>query len=130
MAQDPEIIRTYLDALERGDFDEAAACFSQNARYSHPAYGEEPLGSPRHESWGRAAIREQFERRGRRPTRHELSPFVQDGESVYLTGLARNDRGDLLGSFIVSAVLDAETGEIAEFASYVSVPAVWATLEA
>lgn len=130
MNQKHNIITNYLDALERGEMDRAASFFSENARYSHPPYGDEPVDSQRHEVVGRVAIRGLFERRGHRPTRHELQSVVSDGQHIHLSGVARNEIGELLGSFTAVAMLDAATGEISEYASYVSVPAVWATLDA
>lgn len=129
MTRGPEIITDYLAALELGEMDRAASFFSENARYSHPPYGDEPVGSPRHEVVGRVAIRDLFGRRGHRPTRHELQSVVSDGQHIHLSGVARDEAGELLGSFAAVATVDAATGDISEYASYVSVPEVWATLD-
>lgn len=124
------VVIAYLEALESGDMERAACFFSRDARYSHPPFGDEPSGSGRHEVVGRAAIRELFERRGHRPTRHEIESIARAGDHVHVAGLARGQEGQVLGSWTAVALLQSTTGEIIEYAAYASVPHVWATLGA
>jgi hypothetical protein len=123
----PVVLATYLDRLEAGDMAGAAACFTTSARYSHPPYGEEAPGSPRHEVEGRAAIRALFERRGVRPTRHEICAATRDGVVVHIAGVVRDDAGAVIASFVSQALLEEATGLVAEYVAYSSRPAVWSS---
>lgn len=123
----PDALTGYFDRLEAGDMAAAAACFTATARYSHPPYGEESPASPRHEVEGRAAIRQLFERRGPRSTKHEITTATREGPVVHIAGLVRDGGGVVVASFVSQALLEETTGLVDEYVAYSSRPAVWST---
>lgn len=119
----PDIVTTYFQLLAGGDFDGAAACFTEDGFYSHPAYdpgAEGPTGG-RLEARGRAAIARQFRIRGDRAWTHET---VADtvGSRFYVEGVARDGSGVPVLSFLSVGVL--ADGLIASYVAYDSRPPV------
>lgn len=110
----------YFAHLAAGRFDEAAACFSENGFYSHPAYDPEGSGptSRRMEATGRHAIRALFEARGKREWVHE-SRSDSVGDRFYVEGRVREGAGAIeeLLSYLAVGTLDAD-GRIASYIAY------------
>lgn len=121
-----DLIERYFRCLESGDFVEAANCFSESARYSHPPYAEEPPGAGRHEVQGRAAVLALFHRRGLRSTRHEITGRARSGDRCYLSGTVKDPGGSVVASFVSHAVFDRDLCQFTEYVAYSSRPAVWA----
>lgn len=120
----PEVIERYFRCLEAGDFDSAARCFTESARYSHPPYPGDPPGAPRHEATGREAILALFRRRGPRTTSHQLTAWSCHRDRCFVSGQIRDGQEEVVGSFVSEAAL-AEDGRILEYVAYSSRPAVW-----
>lgn len=116
-------IHRYFELLEAGHFEAATECFSPDVFYSHPPYRWEPPGSLRHEARGRAELLALFQRRGKRPTRHQYQGYVI-GERCFLSGTSVTPDGPG-ASFMSEFTVDAE-GLIDYYAAYMSVPAVGA----
>lgn len=93
------LVERYFAKLNGGDFDAAAACFSDDCLYVHPPYRP---GDPRAEFHGRrelAAIWPARRGTGRVPTR--IDACVQDGNHAFIEGVAAG------GSFLSTIVLDS-----------------------
>lgn len=118
------VVGKYLDALERFELDEAAACFTADAFYSHPPYADD-TENRRHEVHGHAGLIELFGHRGPRQVRHVIDSAAIDGRRGFVGGTFHTDGDRPAGSF-VSAVTLSDDGLIASYAAYASVPAVGA----
>lgn len=129
----PALLHRYFDSLEAGDFSNAAVCFTDSARYSHPPYADEPPGAPRHEALGSEEILRLFERRGTRTTRHEVTAIAQTGARCFISGIVKDSvggRDEVVASFVSEAVVDEAASQFVEYVAYSSRPAVWAHLDA
>ena len=122
--QVPELIERYFACLEAADFEGAALCFTEHARYSHPPYAEEPPGAPRHEAADREAILALFHRRGKRATSHRLIASSGRGDRCFISGVILDEEEAVVGSF-VSEIGLADDGRIEEYVAYSSRPPVW-----
>lgn len=120
-------VERYLDALEQFDLAAALACFTEDAFYSHPPYGDSDNGGWRHEVCGHDALLALFERRGHRPdVHHAVTQAALEGEQGFVAGTFVHGDGSVAGSF-VSVVTLAADGRIASYAAYASIPGVGAT---
>ena len=119
----PDIVATYFTLLSSGRFEEAAACFTPDGFYSHPAYDPEsdgPTGS-RLEARGREAIARLFGIRGERNWTHDTRSDTI-GDRFYVDGVARLEDGVEILSFLSVGLLD--DGLIASYIVYDSRPPV------
>ncbi|RZI53514.1 MAG: hypothetical protein EOP16_02470 [Pseudonocardia sp.] len=121
-----DLLDQYFTRLEAGDFVEAANCFSESARYSHPPYSDEPAGSARHEALGREEILRLFRRRGMRSTHHKITAIANVDDRYFISGTVTDSAGSVVGSFLSEATFDAKTSQFTSYAAYSSRPAVWA----
>jgi hypothetical protein len=134
----------YFDALDRFDLDEVAACFTEDAFYSHPPYvihdgalrqhghlsdvpereSQERGDAYRAEAQGRAGIIALLrDERGNRPViGHEIRQCVVDGDVCYLEMAGLDPAGNLLGIGVSSARVTAD-GLFSSYVAYHSVPA-------
>jgi ketosteroid isomerase-like protein len=100
----PAIVDRYFEHLDASEFEEAAACFSPDALYSHPPYGP---GQPRAEFRGRDELLAGFRRRGPKPDRaHHIDLSPQLGAECFLEGYTIDEPQG--GTFISSLSLDAD----------------------
>lgn len=123
----PEIATEYFGHLSSGRFAQAAACFSEDGFYSHPAY-DPGLPGPtgrRLEARGRREIEAVFELRGDRDWHHELTSDTVD-RRFYVNGVVRTSEGALLLSYLSVGELD-EHGLIARYEAYDSRPPIGST---
>ena len=111
----------YLAALRAGHFEAAAACFTEDVIYSHPAYPGDP-GTTRHEVRGRAALIELFRRRGVLPVQHRVVACVVAGDLCFIEGTFAAAGDATTGSFVSSARTD-DAGRFASYVAYSSIPA-------
>jgi ketosteroid isomerase-like protein len=117
----------YFAALQRFDLDGVAACFTEDAFYSHPSYVAD--GKPREEARGREALVTMLrDRRGNRPTVQKIQHVVVDGDIAYLEGEAFDSEGNLSASWISSARV-TPGGLFSSYANYASRPPVGVALE-
>jgi hypothetical protein len=77
----------YLEALDRGDMEAASDAFTEDAVYIRPA----PADTGFEILHGRRAIREAFEKRGKKPFTHEIRTFVVDGGRCLAEGVVVGD---------------------------------------
>lgn len=120
-----QLLTRYFTHLEAGDFEGAAECFGEAARYSHPPYADDPPGNGRHEAYGRDEILALFQHRGTRSTRHELTGLASAGDHWFVSGIVKESQGQVVASFVSQARVDPATGLFAEYVAYSSRPAVW-----
>lgn len=116
-------IHRYFEHLEAGNFEEAVACFSKDAFYSHPPYRWELPSSGRHEATGHAELLSLFQRRGKRDSHHEYNTYVV-GDRGFVSGTSITGAGSA-GSFISEFTVDAD-GLLSLYVTYVSIPPVGA----
>jgi hypothetical protein len=102
-------LQTYLERLERSDFDGAAACFSPDVLYSHPPYAP---GRPRVEHRGRDALATGFAARGPRSWQHRIITCLQRGGDCLVEGDVEG-----LGVWLSSFSLDGQ-GLISRYCSF------------
>lgn len=118
------VLGRYFDALDTGDFDAAAACFSPDVVYSHPPYRHTGIdGDRRVELRGRAALLANFRARGRQSFDHRLLACVQRGPHCLVEGRVENIPGGRDGSFVSSLTLDGD-GLVRRYVSFYCEPAV------
>jgi hypothetical protein len=103
------VLATYLERLEEGDFEGAAACFSADVLYSHPPYAP---GGERFERHGREDLLAAFVARGPRSWRHRVLTCVQQGGECLVEGDVEG-----LGVWLSSFSLD-EQGLISRYCSF------------
>lgn len=119
-----DVLDRYFHALDRGEFEEAAGCFSADALYSHPPYRHTGLdGNHRVEFVGRDELLDAFRARGAQSFDHRLVSSIQRGPHCILEGLVENLPDGGTGSFISSLTLD-EDGLIRRYASFYCEPGV------
>jgi ketosteroid isomerase-like protein len=119
----PGAIAAYYRALDRGDAEAAAACFSTDVRYAVPWPGQIET-APRRLVVGRADLAGYFNARGAVAHRHEVTFCVAAGDTCLLEGVTRplvGGRGD--STFAATAKLD-ETGLVRRYVAYQCRPAV------
>lgn len=98
-------LERYFARLEAGDFERAAACFSEDVLYAYPQ--AEP-GRPRPIHVGRQRLLEAFVERGVRPWRHRLRTAVQRGRTCVAEGDVKGLPDGRSGAWISSLTLDAD----------------------
>jgi hypothetical protein len=119
-----DVLDRYFHALDRGEFEDAAGCFSADALYSHPPYRHTGLdGNHRVEFIGRDELLDAFRTRGAQSFDHRLVSSIQRGPHCILEGLVENLPDGGTGSFISSLTLD-EDGLIRRYASFYCEPGV------
>ena len=118
------LVHQYFDALDTGDFDAAAECFSDDVVYSHPPYRHTGIdGDHRIEFHGRRQPREAFEQRGRTDFDHRILELAQRGPHCMFEGVVEGLPDERSGSFISSMTLDA-SGRIRRYVSFYCEPSI------
>lgn len=123
---DPEAARRtveqYLRGLESGDFDAVAACFTEDAFYSHPPYEQ---GQPLAEAVGRNALIELLRaRRGSRTWVHEVEPLHIGGDRGLLETTVREYAGGPVRSTSIGVATFAADGRLRRWVAYRSAPPI------
>lgn len=119
-----DVLDRYFHALDGGDFEAAAGCFSADALYSHPPYRHTGLdGNHRVEFVGRDELLDAFRARGAQSFDHRLVSSIQRGPHCILEGLVENLPDGGTGTFISSLTLD-DDGLIRRYASFYCEPGV------
>lgn len=119
-----EVLDRYFHALDRGAFEEAAACFSESVLYSHPPYRHTGIDSnQRVEFRGRAELLAKFGGRGPQTFDHRLLACIQRGPHCMVEGLVEGLPEGGSGSFISSLTLDGR-GLIGRYLSFYCEPSV------
>jgi ketosteroid isomerase-like protein len=119
-----KVLHAYFDALDAGEFEEAADCFSTDVVYSHPPYRHTGLDSDNRVVFrGRDALVAAFRVRGRQSFDHRILESVQRGPHCMLEGLVEGLPGGRSGSFISSLSLDGD-GRIQRYVSFYCEPSV------
>lgn len=118
------VLGRYFDALDAGDFEAAAACFSGDVTYSHPPYRHTGIvGDRRVEIRGRDALLANFRARGRQSFDHHVLACLQRGPHCLVEGRVENIPGGRSGSFVSSFTLDGD-GLVRRYVSFYCEPAV------
>jgi hypothetical protein len=105
------LLERYFAALNGGQFDEAAECFTEDCLYAHPPYRP---GEPQVEFRGRTELAAQWPvRRGNRSVETRIERCVQCGNHAFAEGVAGG------GSFLSSIVLDLH-GLISRYVAFFS----------
>lgn len=95
----------YIDALDDGDMEAAAAVFSEDAVYARPGFVVEDGKRVVDVLRGRAAIAGYLQKRGKRPNRHQIRIRSSDGNRCYVEGVEQGGQwGDQV--FIATATID------------------------
>ena len=121
VAEGELILVNYLDLLEAGHAEAAAACFSEDAVYSSPPV---PAGNGRRGlAVGRSAIHQWFVVRGVNEARHHVEAVATDGAGRFLvdgwvSGITAGD-----GSFFSSFWVDSD-GLICRYVAILRIPRV------
>jgi SnoaL-like domain len=117
-------LHAYFDALDAGQFEEAADCFSPGVVYSHPPYRHTGLDSDDRVVFrGREALLAAFRVRGRQSFDHRILDCVQRGRHCLLEGLVEGLPEGRTGSFISGLSLD-DDGRIERYVSFYCEPSV------
>ena len=104
-----EIVETYLEHLRHERFDDAAAQFTEDARYLHPPTFQDEV-----EEVGREDIRRYFvESRGPRDIDHGIERAVVDGDSCAVYG--RMTGGDDDGDERFVSYAEVEDGKLSHY---------------
>lgn len=104
-----ELIETYLECLRRERFDDAAAQFTEDARYLHPPTFQDEV-----KEVGRESIRRYFvESRGPRDIDHSIERAVVDGDSCAVYG--RMTGGDVKGDERFVSYAEIEDGKLSHY---------------
>lgn len=118
------VVQRYLDALDDGRFDAAAACFSEDVVYSHPPYQHSGIhNEQRIEFRGRDALLAGFKQRGPTSYGHRIEICLQRGPHCLLEMLIFDLPEGGQGSAIASLSLDEE-GTIARYVAFYCEPAI------
>lgn len=117
------VVERYFRALEAGDIAGAAACFADDAVYSHPAYlaSDGTATGGRLEVRGRRAIEGLLTERGNRPVTHVLTAVASARRVLFVEGVVHDDEGAIYASFVSVGRLDAH-GLIEHYSAYTAVP--------
>jgi ketosteroid isomerase-like protein len=100
----------YYEALDGGSVEATVAAFADDAVYVRPRLDGRGLEFIR----GRGALREFFERRGRKPYRHRVRACAVDGRRCLVEGDAGMEGELPTHVFLVSATIDGD-GRIARY---------------
>lgn len=102
-----ELVLRYFDAMSRYEPEAAAACFTEEGRYSHPPYpggiggGFDRGPNERVEVQGRENILELLRARGDRKVKYDITSCLSDGNVTLVEGYAVSaDQGS--GAFVAS----------------------------
>jgi hypothetical protein len=118
------ILNEYFDALEAGEFEDAAGHFSEGVLYSHPPYRHSGITDPGRISFrGREELVEGFRRRGKQAFRHRILAQAQRGPNCLIEGKVDELPEGRTGSFLSSLSLDQD-GRIQRYVSFYCEPAV------
>jgi len=118
------VVERYFEALRVGDFESAAACFSEDVVYCHPPYTHGGLkGSGRIWFHGRAELLAAFQKRGQTSYRHQLPVLIQRGPNCLFEVVTPGAAGEDLGGGVSSLSLDDE-GLIQRYVAFFSVKSV------
>jgi ketosteroid isomerase-like protein len=120
----PQIVTDYFRFLSAGKFEEAAACFSGDAFYSHPPYdpGSDGVTALRLEARGTDSLVRLFRARGKRNWLHEIRSDTTENR-FYIEGVVRDADGAEVLSFLSAGQLD-HNGLIERYVAYDSRPPV------
>jgi ketosteroid isomerase-like protein len=114
----------YFQSLDRGAFEEAAACFSDDVVYSHPPYRHTGIDSDQRVVFrGREELLAAFRQRGAQSFDHHLVAGVQRRNACLVEGLVTGLPGGTTGSFVSSLSLDGK-GLIRRYVSFYCQPGV------
>jgi ketosteroid isomerase-like protein len=119
----PGAIAGYYRALDRGDADAAAACFSNDVQYAVPWPGQIET-APRRFITGRADLAGYFDARGAVSHGHEVTSCVVTGYTCLLEGVTRPLAGGGPDSTFAARALLDETGLVHRYVAYQCRPAV------
>lgn len=118
------VVEAYFHALARGQFEEAADCFSTDVMYSHPPYRHTGIQSNRRVIFdGRDELLATFRERGKTQYRHRILDFIQRGANALFELVVVDLPGGGTGSAICSVGLDDE-GRINRYVANYTEPAV------
>jgi hypothetical protein len=120
----PQIVTDYFRLLAAGKFEEAVACFSADAFYSHPPYdpGSDRVTASRLEARGTDSLVRLFRARGERNWSHEVRSDTVENR-FYVEGVVRDVSGAEVLSFLSVGRLD-DSGLIASYVAHDSRPPV------
>lgn len=129
---DHDVVVRYFRAVEAGDVGGAAACFSEDAVYSHPplapAEGTPPGPTPpRVEARGREGVAAFLRERGKRNVVHEVTTVARAGDVVFVEGVAHRGDGTPFASFVSVARVDGD-GLIRHYSAYTATPVAGALM--
>ena len=110
----PAALARYYAALDAAEMEEAAAQFAPGAVYVRPSLDVSPGGLRQLVAVeGREAIRAWFDERGPRPTWHEVTTAVCDGDRVFVEGVVAGETGP--SQLFLATALLAPDGLIARY---------------
>jgi ketosteroid isomerase-like protein len=113
----PSAVREYFTAIDDGDAERAARCFTNDAVVATPPLDDET--GDRVVRRGRSQLLDTFRHRGRPAWRHELTRARTNEDVVLVEGELRPlDADDALAAFVLVVTIDLATGLISEFRSY------------
>ena len=122
-----QVLDRYFDALDGGEFEAAAECFSDDVVYSHPPYRHtDNAGDERVEFRGRQELLRGFRARGMRTFTHRIVVSVQRGTTCLLEGVVEGLPTGRDGGFLSSLTLD-RAGLIRRYLSFYCEPSVGGT---
>lgn len=129
---DHDVVARYFRAVEAGDVEGAAACFAEDAVYSHPALvppdGTPPGPTPpRVEARGREGVAAFLRERGNRPVVHEVTTVARAGDVLFVEGVAHRGDGAPFASFVSVARVDGD-GLIRHYSAYTATPVAGALM--
>jgi hypothetical protein len=121
------LVDRYFHALDAGDFERAADCFSDDVVYSHPPYRHTGIDSAegRITVRGRAALLAGFNARGRRSFEHRVLTCELRGSYGLFDGVVEGLPNGNVGGFLSTMTLD-EDGRIRRYLSFYCEPAAFA----
>jgi ketosteroid isomerase-like protein len=98
-------VHTYFAKLDEGDFDAAAAAFSEDTVYVRPVAADSSGVRPLEVFRGRQTVLDFFRERGKKYHRHEIRHSVVEGNRCFVEGVVAGE-GPAAGQvFVASATL-------------------------
>ncbi len=121
------LVDRYFRALDAGDFEGAADCFSDDVVYSHPPYRHTGIDSAdgRITFQGRDELLAGFNARGRRSFGHRILTCELRGSYGLFDGVVEGLPNGNVGGFLSTMTLDGE-GRIRRYLSFYCEPAAFA----
>jgi ketosteroid isomerase-like protein len=115
------LLTRYMELLDGGDFEGAAACFADSGRFSRPRLAAAEPDRLMFE--GRAAIQANFEARGHSGATHLINHFAQIGQFGMFGGEVVGRPNRPAAAYISAFKVDT-VGLIADYRTYFFSPAV------